>query len=537
VPHEHLGLFNTPPDQRQVRLSLAVAGLLFCASIPMLLVRDVRLPEVDSFFPIIDAILFIGEVITATLLYAQASVFRSRALAILGSCYLFTGLLLIPHALTYPGAFSRNGLLGAGVNTTALIMFLRQPAFAIAVIAYALSKPVDLKAKPEADMPAPRIPLQILGAIVLAAVVTILTTSGLAWLPPVFVDRTRLIQSDVVGYESVAIALWLVAIAVLWRRRSSVLDMWLLVALASWLLVALLTMTVPARFTAGFYWLSVVAMFSHLVVMLALIAESTRLHARLALSKSAWNREREARLMSIDALAAAISHEVGQPLTAVRIHANAALTCMSGEQPNSERAIRSMRAAIEAGNQAIGIITSIRETFAKKPNQRTTFSVDDLVHTTVPLLQRELASGRVSLHVTLDQTLPPVLADRIQLQRVLANLLSNAIESVGATEERPRRIAIRSAPLRGQGVVLEISDNGVGIARENMPHIFAPFFTTKPAGAGLGLSLCRVIVEAHGGALWASRGEDYGATFHMELPAGGSQAVMTNSDHGVDSVA
>jgi C4-dicarboxylate-specific signal transduction histidine kinase len=268
-----------------------------------------------------------------------------------------------------------------------------------------------------------------------------------------------------------------------------------------------------------------------------LITESIRLYARLALSASAWSREREARLMSVDALAAAISHEVGQPLTAVRIHASAALACLSSDLRNSERAMKSMRATLEAGNLAIGVITNIREAFAKTPSERTTFDLADLVHAAVPLLQRELASGRISLHVTLDQTLPPVLADRVQLQRVLVNLLANAIESVGATEERPRRIAIRSAAMRGQGVVLEISDNGVGIARKDMAHIFDPFFTTKSTGAGLGLSLCRVIVEAHGGALWASHGEDHGATFHLELPGGAPRRLFTAPGHTADQVA
>jgi hypothetical protein len=230
------------------------------------------LPEINSFFPIVDAILFIGEVITATLLYAQASVLRSRALAILGTSYLFTGLLLIPHALTYPGAFSPNGLLGAGVNTTAWITLLRQPAFAIAVMLYVQAKPADPAVRPGTDTPAPKIVVHILAAIVLATAVTIITTSRLDLLPPLFLDHVRVIHSRLVAYQSVAVALWIVAITVLWRRRSSVLDMWLLVALASWMLVSLLTMTLPARFTAGFYWLSIVAMFSHLIVMLALIA-------------------------------------------------------------------------------------------------------------------------------------------------------------------------------------------------------------------------------------------------------------------------
>jgi signal transduction histidine kinase len=105
-----------------------------------------------------------------------------------------------------------------------------------------------------------------------------------------------------------------------------------------------------------------------------------------------------------------------------------------------------------------------------------------------------------------------------------------------ATEDRPRRIAIRST-MRGHSVVLEVSDNGVGIARKDMAHIFDPFFTTKSTGAGLGLSLCRVIVEAHGGALWASRGEDNGATFHLELPGGASGGLVTAPEPAAEPVA
>jgi signal transduction histidine kinase len=537
LPHEPLGLFDTPPNRRQIRLGFAVAGMLFFGSLPVLVLRDVSLPEVDAFYPMADAVMFVGEVITAALLYAQSTVFRSRALANLGACYCFTALLVLAHALTFPGAFSPGGLLGAGINTTAWIANLRKWAFAVGIMLYAHFKSEGSAERPELDTPAPRIGLEVAVAIALAAGLTALTTGRFHLLPPIFIDRVHIIRSHLVGYECFSIVLWIAAIVMLLRRRSSVLDMWLLVALASWLIHSLVNMTLPGRFTAGYYWVVVVMLVSHLIVMLALLGESTRLYARLALSASAWNREREARLMSIDALAAAISHEVGQPLAAVGINAKAGLTWLSGERPNVERAKSSFRATIEAGKLASGIIKSVRETFTKNSNERTTFEFVDLVQATTPLLQRELTSERITLQLELDETLPPVLADRIQLQRVLINLLSNAIDSLGAIEGRARQIVIRSARLRGQGVVLEVRDNGVGIAREDLERIFDPFFTTKANGTGLGLSLCRVIVEAHGGRLWASRGEDHGATFHLELPSGAASALRKTSDQIVDPAA
>ena len=143
MSQDQLGLFDTPPNRQQVRFSLFIVGLLFVALLLILPVRDVRLPQIDAFIPMIDAIMFLGELITATLLYAQADVFRSRALTVLASGYVFAALLLVPHALTFPGAFAPDGLLDAGINTTGWIANLQRAAFPIAIILYVQLKRAD----------------------------------------------------------------------------------------------------------------------------------------------------------------------------------------------------------------------------------------------------------------------------------------------------------------------------------------------------------------------------------------------------------
>ena len=137
---------------------------------------------------------------------------------------------------------------------------------------------------------------------------------------------------------------------------------------------------------------------------------------------------------------------------------------------------------------------------------------------TVALLDRELVANNVALQLSLDEGLPEVTAHRVQLQRVLVNLMNNAIEAVAEQPARARRIVVRTAAGDAGQVLLEVSDSGPGIALEHRARIFEPFFTTKAAGTGLGLSLCNSIVVEHGGRLWASANEGDGTTMHLQMP-------------------
>jgi hypothetical protein len=173
-------------------------------------------------------------------------------------------------------------LLDAGVNTTAWIAYLRRAAFPIAIILYVQFRRADSAVQPGTERPTSSIALGVFAAATLAAATTILTTAGHDLLPPYFVDRSELIYSYALWYQSISFALFLFAAVVLFGKRRSVLDLWLLVALVGWLVESLLTLTLHGRFTVGWYCLFVMTLFSHLVVMLALIAESNRLYARLA---------------------------------------------------------------------------------------------------------------------------------------------------------------------------------------------------------------------------------------------------------------
>jgi signal transduction histidine kinase len=516
MSQDYLGLFDTPPTRPQIRLGLVIAGL-FTAFLLILPFRDVQLPEFDGFVPMNDAIVISSEVIAAVMLYAQAAALRSRALTVLGAGNVFAALLLIPHTLTFPGAFSLNGLLGAGINTTAWIVLFRQIAFPVSLLLYIRLKQADSAAQP-GTRASPRIALGVGVAVALAVAVTLLTTLGHGLLPPFFVNRAQGHHSYMAAYESVILALYIVATGVLFRKRTSALDMWLLVTFWGSLIAVTLVTTLHGRFTVGWYGLYVLIMFANLVVPLALMTEGYRLYARLTLATSARNRERDARLESLDALAAAISHETGQSLTAIRTHARAGLNRLTGPGPDVGKVMDSLHAIIEAGHGATDAIKSLRPTVVIGSGGAAQFNLNDLVRATAYPLERELAGADISLELALDEALPPILADRAKLQRVLVNLLANAIESLEATDGRTRRIAIRTRVLDDHDVLIGVSDNGVGITAEHMPRIFDALFTTKAAGAGLGLSLCRTIVETHGGRLWVSPGEAHGATFHIWLP-------------------
>jgi C4-dicarboxylate-specific signal transduction histidine kinase len=224
------------------------------------------------------------------------------------------------------------------------------------------------------------------------------------------------------------------------------------------------------------------------------------------------------RVTALGELTASIAHEVNQPLAAVIANAEACLRWLDRETPDLAAARRSVEWVVNDGNRASEIIRHVRALANKADIEKVPLDINGIVRDVIVLVQRELTSHRVSLRMELAPLLPMILGDRVQLQQVIINLVMNGIEAMQPITDRPRELAIRSAHDEKRQALVSVTDCGVGIPADNANRLFNAFFTTKSSGLGMGLSICRSIVEAHGGRLSVFGNEGAGATFQLVLP-------------------
>ena len=243
--------------------------------------------------------------------------------------------------------------------------------------------------------------------------------------------------------------------------------------------------------------------------------------AEEALQKAQVELAHVARVMTLGELTASISHEVNQPIASVVLNGQVCLRLLKLETPRPDDVRNTVERIVKDANRASEVIQRIRALAKRTEPQMVSLDINDVIREAALLVQREVLSHGVSMRTELAPVLPPVLGDRVQLQQVVINLLMNGVEAMASITDRRREILVRSQ-LHDEGQVLvAVLDSGIGIDSSTAEKLFTAFFTTKPSGMGMGLSISRSIIRSHGGRLWAAPNPDHGAAFQFTVPING----------------
>ena len=224
------------------------------------------------------------------------------------------------------------------------------------------------------------------------------------------------------------------------------------------------------------------------------------------------------RVATMGQLSASIAHEISQPIGAALSYANAASHWLAAQPPNLEEVRRDLGFIVESGVRASEVIDRIRALVKKAPPRKDRLEINEAILEVIELARNEMAKNGISVRTQLVDTLPAIQGDRVQLQQVILNLLINAAEAMSGMSEGPRELLISTAKTESEGVLVAVRDSGPGLAPESVDRLFESFYTTKPGGLGMGLSICRSIIEAHHGRLWATANTPHGAVFQFTLP-------------------
>ena len=381
---QHFVLSSLPPSPGQKRLALGIVlGLMVALYLVTGPFGGIQLGVIHSFVAVYTTGMFVTDSITAILLYAQFSILRSRAILVIASGYLFTAFLIVPYVLAFPGVLAPNGVVG-GLQTTAHLYLLWHCGFPLFVIGYALSKDED---------PSRRFSQGEVRSAILRSVA--LTAAGAAAASICCAYRAKRRRSVAAHHARSSIAscrsgltssaapiaaLCTLALVVLWFRRRSILDLFLMVVLCAYLIeIPPHYYPVTGRFSTGWYAVRVTSLLSSSIVLVVLLYEITALYGALLGAVLRQRREREARLMTGDAVAASIAHEVKQPLTAMITSADAGFRFLDRSTPNLDRAKEAFKRIATDGHRAGVVVESIRANFKTDDRTRTSLDVNELI--------------------------------------------------------------------------------------------------------------------------------------------------------------
>jgi signal transduction histidine kinase len=513
---------NVPAARQQKATAVGVAVLLVVAAAAIAPFASIQLGRVDAFIPVLQTALSIADLITAALLFGQYSIQPQQALLAVASGYVFSGSFAFLQTLAFPGGYAPAGLIGDGSNSASWIYVLWHTTFPAAILVYAFSKGATEFGNPVGRSTKANIIITVAGVLAAIAVLTWIVTTKTDYIP-IFYTNDVNVQTRFGNQVNFSLWLWgATALAVLFARRRTLLDLWLMVTLLACMpnfLVAIIGSSV--RFTIGWYAARGFVLVSSCILLTVLIIETMFLYSRLASAVALQRGESANRLLSVEAVAGAIAHELNSPLGAIALNAGTGLAMLRARR--GLEGMEDILSDIEAdGHRAAAIISSIRELTTKTNDQGALTSAEDAAHLALRLLKHDLQINQVSVSTEFQGNLPKVQIDGMKLQQVLLNLIRNAIDAMSSSPPEARRLELKTSFGGQSTVLLSVQDSGPGISPEDRERIFDPFFTTKPDGMGLGLAISSILVARSGGKLRLVKSESDGSVFELAMPLVGS---------------
>jgi len=559
MPADGAGFLLNQPAVRSQRWRAAAvlfaSVLLFGTLVPFVRVPLGTLP---AFIPIYESALLTNDAITAVLLFGQYRILRSRALMVLACAYLFTALMTVIHALTFPGVFSPSGLLGAGRQTTSALYMFWHAGFPLFVLAYATLKRREAGgvASDSASWRAPARDAFALAlppaTVALAALLALWATLGQDWLPTLIAPHSFGIALTISA--STIWALSLVVVAALWRHRPhSVLDLWLSVSLVAWSFdVALSSMLNAERYDLGFYAGRIYGLIAGSAVLIELLLENGALYARLVRVHHNDRRQASALRLARDEARSAdaakglflanMSHEIRTPMNAVIGLTNMVL------QTRLDQTQRDYLTKVQTSSKALlallnDILDYSKIEAGKVALEAEEFSPEETIENVGNLFSAKVEEAGLDLLFEIDRDMPPrLVGDALRLTQVLNNLVGNAIKFTSVGEVV---IGARVAARTDDQVELAFSvrDTGIGVAPEQAGRLFNVFqqaersTARKYGGTGLGLAICKRLVELMGGRIEVAPapggGSIFGFTSRFAVARGAAERIDLHRIRGM----
>lgn len=513
-----LSIATMRPTLRQRRLAYTVVAMLAISFGAVAPFADKQLVRIDSFVPTVEAVILVTDFTTAVLLFSQFSIVGLREILLLASGYLFSALIVIPHALSYPGAFAPKGLIVSGLQATPWLYTFWHFGFSAVILSYACL--TNTNSKKLFIRNSGIVTISVSAAIVVS-VVCLLTwgvVAGEKYLPLLVANDVGF--TPLANYVTTTTALTsIIAFIVLGIRQRSVLDLWLVVAIfATVVEQAVVGLFIASRFSVGFYSSRTFSVIVSTIVLSALLSESVSVYTSLSRANRILRREREHKLMNLEAAVAAITHEVRQPLTGITTKSAAARRFLGREPPNIDRAKAILDEVENAGFRADDVLKSVRALFRRTNEGQQPIDVNELALEAIQILRRELTQNGIIVNTQLAYELPLIMGDRGQLQEVLLNLLQNSIDAMETITDGGRVLHVGTELHGAEAIVISVEDSGPGIEPKKIASIFDPFVTTKAKGMGLGLAISHMIIDRHQGQISIVPSAKSGAHFRITLP-------------------